>query len=485
MRLILAALAIVALCSCAAKEVHTDPGLADDVVLLRALDRAVDQAGCRNQAEFQFAGSPHLRTSRFWQAIARRGLNNSGFALWLEQLRENDRAARAGEISCLGDQGAHQLLETLAPGSGVGLAELAEQSAQRLLEADRLRGRENLADLARVTVPDDYSLLLRTLGLYPLARIPFVFGVHNAYEMRREWFRQPLSELVMLDQTHEVGPPAGRIDSEAEIAEILTAAAANPLGVPLPDAGQARALVEYFAPIFQQEELSVVDHWGEVKVEGDRILIGAERVVYYYLDHLLVEGQPLLRLNYLVWHAGRDGEVVPWFERGWLDGVTYGLVLDPRGRPLIASTMNNCGCYLQYYPVVDRVVKKEERIDLLVPQELPSLQPGERIAVTMTSGWHQVVRMAGAEAIGAKQYRLQPYNALGRLSRPDGRTRNLFDDRGVLRGTERAERFFFFGMGIPSVGSMRQRGHHPVTLLGRQHYDDPELLDDSFRFKDF
>jgi len=38
-------------------------------------------------------------------------------------------------------------------------------------------------------------------------------------------------------------------------------------------------------------------------------------------------------------------------------------------------------------------------------------------------------------------------------------------------------------MGIPSVGSMRQRGNHPIALRGRVHFDDPYLFEQNFVFK--
>jgi hypothetical protein len=41
----------------------------------------------------------------------------------------------------------------------------------------------------------------------------------------------------------------------------------------------------------------------------------------------------------------------------------------------------------------------------------------------------------------------------------------------------------FFPMGIVDIGSMRQRGHHAVKLAGREHFDDPDLVDGNFKIK--
>jgi hypothetical protein len=49
--------------------------------------------------------------------------------------------------------------------------------------------------------------------------------------------------------------------------------------------------------------------------------------------------------------------------------------------------------------------------------------------------------------------------------------------------TERIEPLIFFSMGIPSIGSMRQRGHHAIELTGRDHFDDPLLFEKNFALK--
>jgi len=38
-------------------------------------------------------------------------------------------------------------------------------------------------------------------------------------------------------------------------------------------------------------------------------------------------------------------------------------------------------------------------------------------------------------------------------------------------------------MGIVDIGSMRQRGHHAIKLVGREHFDDPDLFDRNFEIE--
>jgi hypothetical protein len=81
-----------------------------------------------------------------------------------------------------------------------------------------------------------------------------------------------------------------------------------------------------------------------------------------------------------------------------------------------------------------------------------------------------------------RKYRLAPYEELETLRDADGRARSMFDADGIAYDSPRIEPLIFFSMGIPAVGSMRQRGHHAIRLVGRAYFDDPLLFEKSFEF---
>ncbi len=60
---------------------------------------------------------------------------------------------------------------------------------------------------------------------------------------------------------------------------------------------------------------------------------------------------------------------------------------------------------------------------------------------------------------------------------------SLFGPGGIAKGSERIEPYILFSMGVPDVGSMRQRGHHAILFIGRSHFDDPGLFDRNFEFR--
>jgi len=45
------------------------------------------------------------------------------------------------------------------------------------------------------------------------------------------------------------------------------------------------------------------------------------------------------------------------------------------------------------------------------------------------------------------------------------------------------EPYIFFSMGIPKIGYMRQRGHHAIKMVGREHFTNPYLFDRNFTFR--
>jgi hypothetical protein len=52
---------------------------------------------------------------------------------------------------------------------------------------------------------------------------------------------------------------------------------------------------------------------------------------------------------------------------------------------------------------------------------------------------------------------------------------------GIVQGSERGERVYFWPMGIREPGAMRIWGRHATAFVGKRHFDDPDLLEKYFR----
>jgi hypothetical protein len=54
---------------------------------------------------------------------------------------------------------------------------------------------------------------------------------------------------------------------------------------------------------------------------------------------------------------------------------------------------------------------------------------------------------------------------------------------GIVHASDRPERYWFWPLGIPSAGAMRQWGHHATAFVGRRHFDEPFLVERYFALK--
>jgi hypothetical protein len=456
---------------------------------LAALDDRVNRSGVRDAASYRVPGFPYLRADRFLSSMKDRiGLRGGRdpWSLWMQKL---DLEAREKEISNLPDDVVSS--SPSKQGTGPTRAELYDRvrsCSDRLFEHDKARPDFYRILNPLVEVPDEYSFPMRAIGLYPLVSIPIAILTDRSRKRVRSWYETNLEELPVEGRVKSFTPAKTFSLSREELQAIIESSKENPLGVPLPDESQGKKIVEHFAPVFIQDVAAPYDRIGRLEWNEDCPDVDQEKpAVYYYFSNAFLKGSPILQINYVIWFSERAGQRAPAIEQGHLDGLTLRVSLDEQGRPFMVDVMSNCGCYHFFAPEkerVDRIISNPLKFDPFVPQGLPDLLPGHRLAVRLNSGWHQAQRLiAGGDFPEPIPYELVPYDVLEGLPREDGRTESIFNSKGIAKCSERIERFILFSMGIPKIGSMRQRGHHAIELIGRTQFDDPTLFDESFAFK--
>jgi hypothetical protein len=336
------------------------------------------------------------------------------------------------------------------------------------------------AVLDRANVPDRYSTVSRALGLYPLTRVPFFDGV-------QQWQRE---QVRVMREASERPRPARRVGPVGGVGSmpLPSALPRDALGLPLLDADHAEALLAAYAPRFDIEADGAFDAIGVPMWRADgRVGVDASQpVVYQRVTHTLVQGHALLQLVYTAWFDERPPRGAFDLLAGALDGVIVRLTLGPDGRPLMLDTIHACGCYHLFFPgrgVQPRPDAPRDEEWVFAPARLPEFAAGQRLAVRLASGTHYVLGLSAVDAGEADvRYALRPENDLRRLPDKSGATRSLYGPGGLVHGSERAERFTFWPMGIASAGAMRQWGHHATAFVGRRHFDDADLLDRRFEF---
>jgi hypothetical protein len=453
------------------------------------LDEKVDEAGVRDASSIPVPGFPYLRANRFFSALREKLGDENEREAWVRWMQQLDLQSRKKEISNLPDTTVLSLGSkgTEQPDREELFDRVASCSSE-LLNHDQTRSDFYSTLKSLVRVPDEYSSLMRTVGLYPLIALPVVLLTEKSRKKIGSWFKADLKDLPVDGRLMAFAPEKKAFLSEKEVEAILEESEKNPLRIPLLDEAQEKKLVESFAPIFIQDVTASYDRIGRVRWEGDRLEIDPEKAtVYYYFSYAFLKGKPILQINYVIWYSERAGERPPSIEKGHLDGLTARISLDDQGNPFMWDVMMDCGCYHLFAPEedrVERIISEPCQFDPFVPQWLPAVGSEKRTGIRIMSGWHQVQRLiAIEEAFDSIPYELVPYDILEALPQEGSRTKSIFDGKGIVRGSERVERFILFSMGIPSIGSMRQRGHHAIELIGRVLFDDPNLFDESFIFK--
>lgn len=445
-----------------------------------ALDRTVGQAGVGDAEYHRVPGFPHLRSSRVLAALIPGRLDQGSWGAWLEQARRLDEQARLIEYRNLPAAARAVLPRERA------FAEQLQRCGGLLRDTDVASPgrREHLVEAARVA--DEYRTLQRVLGLYPLTQIPVAIGIDRWRQEvleshRTAWGALPVSGRLL---RYRPAASAAALSAPQIARRQLQWRRDHPLSLPEPDAASRAALFATFAPVWELDVAHPNDRIGRPYWDrrGALRVDTATPLIYRRLSYARLEGQWLLQLNYVLWFPARTRLGTFDLYGGHLDGITWRVTLGPDGRPWLYDTVHNCGCYHKLYPSPFVSYREELAERLLEPplvaQAVPPWSADTPLLIRVAQHSHFIQRIEPRDMSlpfsGEQQeYRWADYRELRSLPHPEGR-RSLFDARGIVPGTERAERWLLWTMGIPNVGAMRQWGHHATALLGRRHFDDPD-----------
>jgi hypothetical protein len=470
-RLLLLAL-LAALAGCAVVDPYAQGPIAaslerDDTVgycarLFADVDRRVDTLGVRDAGKPRVPGFPYLRVDRFGEALAKRADADARRKTWWTRLAQLDDDARRAELS-----NATLDIEDLAR-CRVILAAAHEK------EFETLR--------ASATVPDDYSVAMRVIGLYPLASLPFAIGIQNWQKDTKAVFAAPLDSLPVRGKLVRFAPLA------PEAAEVKLPAGADTLGVPRLSPFDRMALLIRHAPVLEIDVAGEFDRPGTMVLDReDRAVVDPSQPLSYTRVAYTTFGSEVhLQLVYTYWFTERPATSAFDVLAGRIDGLIWRVTLDRDGTPLVYDSIHACGCYHLFFPTARAVPRPApDTLDetMFSPQVATVPGAGETIVLRVQSGSHYLQRVGVGPRRGDIGYRFEEEHRLLVLARKAGGTRSTYGPDGFIAETERAERWFFWPMGIESPGQMRQWGRHATAFIGRRHFDDPRLFDDYFELR--
>lgn len=448
---------LVGLSGCAhrpATQVAPPPQLADCQTRLLAAD---DQAASGDQgdaARRRVDGFPHYRQNRLLASWRDETLDAHQWASLSAALLNLGNEARAIEAARQGLQPDPALTKCAA----------------RLRDADLQSPPRRAALLARLGVADDYSQGQRLAGGYWLARPFLKAGIAGFHATMAKRFSATSGNAGQLTRYRPEPAP------EAEAAAPTHAWRIDPLGLPQLDDAQWQALARHHAPHWWVETATDDDRAVAPDRNADGDLVTTPRAVVYWHPTLTRWGDQVLPgLVYTLWFPARtaSGAFDPY--AGTLDGIVWRVVLDNDGQPLAYDSIHPCGCYHYAYPAQALTPQPQDNPGqerVLIPQSVDGSEP---LALRVSAGDHQLLRVMPATSVvsdAEQTYALRPYREL--------EVGTLFDDDGLIRGTERGERWWLWPSGVISPGAMRQWGRHATAFIGRAHFDDPRYLERLF-----
>lgn len=445
-----------------------------------SLDRQIASAGVTDSGDCRVKDYPYLRTNRFLASFRKDAMDRHAFTAWVDHMQALDQAARRHEIANL------PTTDSPAPASADTKNALIGRvvTCGDLLKAEDFQGAdpriEELQEL--VDVPDEYSLLRRTLGLYPLFRVFVSMGVDKWHADARETFStQSPSGWPAIRYAPEkfVELPSSR--------QIMERTRPDALGIPVYAPVDLQALFRIYAPVWEVQILDEHDRIGAPfwRFKGELGINTGHPLTYTLLSFTRFGKNILTQLNYIVWFPSRPKDNVLDIYGGFLDGINYRITLDNHGAPLLYEIIHNCGCWYMAFPTKKLHVREKNDYaeSPLILQTLEINPASELMTISMKSRTHAVQHlypMAREPQSETSFYTLADYEQLRSLSRDkDGRA-GMFDPDGVAIGSQRLERFIFWPTGVLSPGAMRQWGRQAVAFVGTRHFDDPFFMDKLF-----
>ena len=460
---------------------------------------SIKHAGVTDAEAYPIKGYPYLRSSRFLTSFLDKVNDENSISAWMDELILLDQQAKTIEVMNLPIRARNSLITEVKnqTGKNWGINDVINECPSELKKFDieipeRIAQIKNAAD-----IPDDYSLIKRTIGLYPLTK----YIAYNGYQQWKKNNLDTFTNSKSIDGWNGspvvYKPATSSLLDSLEIANIIQQSRDLDLNIPLLNQTQLKQLAEHFDPVLLIDEISDADKIGHpLWSDANRPVIDTTRPVSFVrLSHTWFEGSVLPQLVYTIWFTERP-KTSSWdILGGNLDGIIWRVTIDNNGKALISDSIHPCGCYHLFFPGSGLIKTTEELNNtglsetIEAPQILPESSISDRLTLRLSGNSHYLQALSNEKKLNRHwqetTYKLIipdsiPDSALRSMPLTDDEHKSLYNTDGIVEGTERAERWLLWPMGIQSPGAMRQWGRHPTAFVGRRHFDDPYLVDQAF-----
>lgn len=322
---------------------------------------------------------------------------------------------------------------------------------------------------------DDYQDWARVLGLYSLLKGPFKHAVEKEQaRLTADWQahipRQ--DDALYLPNDHAIAPPWPTADA---------------LGLPQFSAAQWQQLAMAYAPQWQIATNDPANRPGRVEyLQDEQLRVNIEKPSYY---HFVSFGrhhrQTTSQLNYLLWFSERPKLSRFDWVAGQHDALLFRIHLGQHGELLAMDSVHLCGCWYQLMLPQGRGYTAQMQGEPVMMQRVSSDLP---VRLQVSADEHHIVGVAAASESSPASNQIAltalPWDRLYQLSESPAPNssdksayKSAFNREGIVPGSQRPERWFFWPMGVADAGSLRRLGDHAIAFVGKRYFDQARLLE--------
>ncbi|MBL4581707.1 MAG: hypothetical protein JKY29_07815, partial [Gammaproteobacteria bacterium] len=442
---------------------------------IQAFRNVVDQDGVTNAGAPALPFYPLLHSNRFLHSLSHSAASSGEVSQWALLLAELAIKTRATENKNLS-----------TPWSNSSLKELADcsRSFARESQYEKIRSAV-LSTVQQSEFLAHYLQSRQALGALAVLRPFLKQRILALHADERRWFLEEESFTRPIHYEIDAAPTVSGSVASSVVDWMKAGYASNELALPLLQESELDSLFVEHAPKLQIEFADDNDMIGAVEwVDNQFSISDANPTVYTLSSMTQFEGRKLLQLNYVFWFAARKPTTLIDLYSGIVDSIIWRVTLDEDGQVLLYDSIHSCGCYHKYFLASNSLIAKSQPTSLEPANifELDANTIHNGLTLSITANEHYIVGVDSALPNAQPKsllYGTRPYDLLHNLNSGGG-NRSLFDDQGLITGSERLERFTLWPTGILSVGAMRQWGTHATGFIEEQHFDDADLLEQYF-----
>ena len=442
------------------------------------IDKVI-RATKQHTSNFPVQGYPFLRTNRFLSSFQNFSTPDQ-YKTWLSHL--NRLAIDGIEIEKAGisrDAVSHLQAQFKLGSIDTNLLQRCGELLVDTVSQD-LSLQQSLVRASQVE--SSYSLPKRTLGIYPVSSLFLKLGIDREHQsMLKKHNQFDAKEQSLFNYQYQLDDDEG-VPSPDEFKWTT-----DSLGMPLINEQLKTALLRHYAPIISLPNTDEDNHPGEITLTENNIpgFKSTSAFVYTTLTFGRYRGQVITQLNYSIWFKRRPAKGVVDILAGEFDALVWRVNLLPSGEVLAYDSIHQCGCWYRVYPGQGFRLESDKQFfqePVIAPKNLPTPQGNARVVLYLEADTHQLINVDvdsnSSANINKMHYSLLPYEVLYKLRNEKA---SIFDEAGILRNSQRPERWLLWTSGIESPGAMRDFGYHAIAFIGQRHFDDAYLLDFIYR----